>query len=373
MSRPLTALPEGWSHRTIHSIQRRLLKWFDLHQRVLPWRIDRDPYRIWVSEVMLQQTTVAAVLRHYPRFLERFPTVEDLAAADESDVFKAWEGLGYYRRAKSLHQTARLITSRHNAEFPNDPEEWARFPGVGRYILGAVLSQAFEVRLPIVEANSLRLLSRLFGFEGDPRTGVGTKWVWRAAEQLLPSQRIGDFNQALMEIGSLVCKPKDPLCQECPLANVCVAHCQGRENDIPPLKKRPATSRLREVAIAIRKSSKYLVGLRNSEQSRWANLWECPHGLWQPDESLEQAARRVAGELTGLSIGNIEPLKVVKHTITRYAIEMTAVVALARSGKLQCRDYSEIRWVSSDELIGLPTSTPQRKLFEALQAKTDTT
>ena len=184
------------------AFRRALLAWFDKHRRDLPWRENRDPYRIWVSEVMLQQTTVAAVVPYFHRFLAAFPTLHSLADADEQQVLKLWEGLGYYRRARHLHAAAKQL-----AEFdtpPNDPEVWAELPGVGRYILGAVLSQAFDRKLPIVEANTLRVLARLFAYPGDPREGEGKTWVWSAAESLLPTKRAGDFNQAMMELGALV-------------------------------------------------------------------------------------------------------------------------------------------------------------------------
>ena len=167
--------------RTLPAVRRALLAWFDAHHRPLPWRADRDPYRIWVSEVMLQQTTVATVGPYFERFLRAFPTVRELAAADEQQVLKLWEGLGYYRRARHLHAAARTLVQTHGDTLPDDPAVWAELPGVGRYILGAVLSQAFDRRLPIVEANSLRVLARWFGYPGDPRTGDGKKWVWQAA------------------------------------------------------------------------------------------------------------------------------------------------------------------------------------------------
>src|SRR5437764_8126511 len=190
-----------------HPLHRRLLGWFDRHRRDLPWRRDRDPYRVWVSEVMLQQTQVATVVPYFERFLAAFPTLADLAAADEQDVLRLWEGLGYYRRARHLHQAARRLAAEHGGTLPDDPAVWRDLPGVGRYILGAVLSQAFDRKLPIVEANSLRVLTRLFGYRGDPREGVGKKWVWAAAEAVLPAKRAGDFNQALMELGALICTP----------------------------------------------------------------------------------------------------------------------------------------------------------------------
>src|SRR5918912_1533002 len=215
-------------------LTRPLLAWFDRHRRDLPWRRDRDPYRVWVSEVMLQQTTVAAVVPYFNRFVAAFPTVVDLAKAYEQDVLRLWEGLGYYRRARHLHAAARRLVAGHGGRLPDDPAVWADLPGVGRYILGAVLSQAFDRRLPIVEANSLRVLCRLFGYRGDPREGAGKAWVWRAAEAVLPGSRPGDFNQALMELGALVCTPTAPECGECPLAANCVAVRDGLQDQIPP-------------------------------------------------------------------------------------------------------------------------------------------
>src|SRR5262245_64033449 len=204
--------------RTLAGLRRKLLAWFDRHRRDLPWRADRDPYRVWVSEVMLQQTTVAAVVPYFDRFLAAFPTVQALAAADEQQVLKLWEGLGYYRRARHLHAAAKRLVAEQGGALPDDPAVWAELPGVGRYILGAVLSQAFDRKLPVVEANSLRVLARLFGYRGDPREGDGKTWVWSAAEIMLPTRRAGDFNQALMELGALVCTPTAPACGACPLS-----------------------------------------------------------------------------------------------------------------------------------------------------------
>src|SRR5262245_2491734 len=175
-------------------LRRRLLSWFARHRRDLPWRRDRDPYRIWVSEVMLQQTTVAAVIPYFERFVATFPTVTELAAADEQDVLKLWAGLGYYRRARHLHRAARDLVAAHGGALPDDPDVWRDLPGVGRYILGAVLSQAFDLRLPIVEANTIRVLCRLYGQTGDPASAEVRAWMWERAEELLPQKQVGDFN-----------------------------------------------------------------------------------------------------------------------------------------------------------------------------------
>src|SRR5437870_9347790 len=182
---------------------------------------------------MLQQTTVAAVIPYFERFLAAFPTVTDLAAADEQAVLKAWEGLGYYRRARHLHRAARALMTEHGGEMPDDPAVWQELPGVGRYILGAVLSQAFDRRLPIVEANSARVLCRLFGQDADPAAPVVRRWLWERAEELLPKRRAGDFNQAPMELGALVCTPANPDCGACPLTQACAARKAGLQAAIP--------------------------------------------------------------------------------------------------------------------------------------------
>ncbi len=208
-------------------IRLALLRWFARAHRDLPWRRDRDPYRIWVSEIMLQQTQVSTVIPFFERFLQTFPTLGDLAAANEQAVLRLWEGLGYYRRARNLHRAARLIVGEHAGRFPEDPAIASTLPGIGRYTLGAILSQAFDQRLPILETNSERVLCRLFGRTGDPKRGEERRWLWDMAEALLPAKRAGEFNQALMELGALVCSPAAPRCSECPLRAVCRARRLG--------------------------------------------------------------------------------------------------------------------------------------------------
>ena len=207
--------PSGRSH-----LRRRLLGWFDENARDLPWRHSRDPYRIWVSEVMLQQTTVAAVIPYFGRFLDRFPTSDGSAAAEPSEVLRLWAGLGYYRRARDLHRAAQSIAEHHGGELPRDEASVRNLPGFGRYTANAVLSQAFDARLPILEANSVRLLCRLTATTDEAKSPATLKKLWQLSEELLPTKRIGDFNQALMELGAVVCTPKQPRCSECPLAGL---------------------------------------------------------------------------------------------------------------------------------------------------------
>ena len=208
-------------------LRRRLVAWYATNARELPWRRSSDPYRIWVSEIMLQQTQVATVKPYFDRFLDAFPTVEALAAADEHQVLRLWEGLGYYRRARQLHRAAQQIVAEHGGQFPRDRETVRQLPGIGRYTAGAILSMAFDAREPILEANTVRLWSRLLAYRGDATSAAGSRLLWGAAEAILPRTGSGTLNQSLMELGSTVCLPKAPRCDACPVAMLCQARAAG--------------------------------------------------------------------------------------------------------------------------------------------------
>ncbi|MCI0701544.1 MAG: A/G-specific adenine glycosylase [Planctomycetia bacterium] len=363
---PKAKLPHGWSGRTLAGIRTKLLNWFDKHKRDLPWRKNRDAYRIWVSEVMLQQTTVAAVEPAFERFVKALPTVEALAKADEQLVLKLWEGLGYYRRARHLHAAAKALMKDHGAKLPDDPDVWAKLPGVGRYILGAVLSQAFDRRLPIVEANSQRVLARLFGYRADPREGEGKAWVWNTAEVILPEKRAGDFNQALMELGALVCVPASPECGKCPLSANCIAKRNGLQEAIPPKKKPPELTTVDEVGVVIRDGKKLLLCQRPGDAGRWQNMWEVPHAPRADGEDIDDAAVRVAKELTGLDVEIGPEVLTIKHSVTRYSITLVCVEATLAGGTFAAGAYAKAKWVKPTELAEYPVSSPQRKLMTAL-------
>jgi A/G-specific adenine glycosylase len=353
---------------TIPSLRRRLLAWFDRNRRDLPWRRDRDPYRIWVSEVMLQQTTVAAVVPKFEQFLAAFPTLNDLASADEQDVLRHWEGLGYYRRARHLHAAAVAVVADHGGVLPDDPAVWDALPGVGRYILGAVLSQAFDRRMPIVEANSLRVLCRLFGQIGDPKTGPIKVWLWETAESLLPIKRVGDFNQALMELGALVCTPNGPDCAKCPLAACCVAKRDGLQDSIPMKSKPVAPTAVREVALLVRRDEKVLL-CRRPSSGRWSNMWELPHGELTDGEMHVAAAKRLLSDLTGVTAKIGAEWMTVRHTVTRFRIALVCLEADYRSGEFRSDFYTEGRWVTPAEMTDYPVSSPQRRLAESLSGE----
>jgi A/G-specific adenine glycosylase len=340
----------------------RLLAWFRAHRRDLPWRRDRDPYRVWVSEVMLQQTQVSAVVGYFERFVSRFPTLADLAAADEQEVLRLWEGLGYYRRARHLLQAARLLAGRHQGAFPRDPAALAGLPGLGEYTRNAVLSQAFDLRLPILEANSARVLSRLFAREDDPRQGPARRWLWQAAEALLPARETGDFNQALMELGALVCTPEAPRCPDCPLSARCAAFGAGRQHEIPAYAPPPAPTSVQEAAVVVRREGRVLLVQRPASAVRWASLWEFPHGELIDGETHEQAAGRLLAGLTGLEARLGAELTTIRHGVTRFLITLVCFEAEHEALEFRSDFYARGEWVEPAGLGGYPVSSPQRKL-----------
>jgi len=250
--------------RELTALRRALLQWYDTHQRDLPWRQDSDPYRVWVSEIMLQQTRVAAVLEHYARWMQRFPTVQALAAAREQSVLALWSGLGYYHRARRLHQAARVIVRERKGEFPRTAEQWCELPGIGRYTAAAVASIVFGEAVAVVDGNVERVLGRLFG------PGQGRDSGWERADALLARTRPGDFNQAMMELGATVCTPRSPQCLVCPLITWCATRGAGT-----PAPKSARNRKAVSYALA-RKGDSILLVQRPPDAKRMAGMWEMP-------------------------------------------------------------------------------------------------
>jgi A/G-specific adenine glycosylase len=343
-------------------VRRQLLRWFDLHARDLPWRRTRDPYAIWISEVMLQQTQVDSVIPYFERFLKAFPSLGALAHADEADVLRLWEGLGYYRRARSLHRSARLLAADHGGTLPNDPRLLHALPGFGRYTVNAVLSQAFDRPLPILEANSRRVLCRLLGVRENPTQADVEKRLWTVAESLVPAKRAGMFNQAMMELGALVCTPATPNCDGCPLALRCAARCEGLQDAIPMRGLRAKVVQVDETAVAIVREGRVLL-VRRPDGGRWAGLWEFPHVEQEPLEAADGAARRLL-EALGLQGKVGSELATIRHAVTRFRITLTCVSVRWRRGDFVAALYPEGRWVAADELATYPLSAPQRRLAD---------
>ena len=312
---------------------------------------------------MLQQTQVATVRGYFERFLAQLPTIESLAQASEHDVLRLWEGLGYYRRARQLHRAAKIIVAEHDGQFPRDADAVRRLPGIGRYTAGAILSIAFDAREPILEANTLRLLSRLLAYEGDPRSAEGQRLLWAMAEALLPRRRAGRFNQAIMELGSLVCTPRAPQCETCPVALLCQARQLGRQEDIPRPKSKQATEAVREAAVLIHKNGRVLL-VRWPEGRRWAGLWDFPRFPVQSEEPA--ALRRELIEniraMTGVMISPGPHLHQIVHGVTRFRITLDCYGAefLSHNGKTS--EQLTTRWLRPTQLDGYPLSSTGRRL-----------
>ncbi|HQU45449.1 MAG: A/G-specific adenine glycosylase [Planctomycetia bacterium 21-64-5] len=340
--------------------RRKLLGWYARHARDLDWRQTSDPYRVWVSEIMLQQTQVATVAGYFSRFLAEFPTLDALAAADEHQVLRLWEGLGYYRRARQLHRAAGIIVREHGGRFPADPQAVRALPGIGRYTAGAILSIAFDARQPILEANTVRLLSRLLAYHGDPRKKEGESLLWKFAEDLLPRRGSGTFNQALMELGSLVCTPRNPACGACPVKRICPTEARSLQGVIPRAKTKPRVEAVREALIVVRRGAKVLLRQRQPDE-RWAGLWDFPR--FSIDAGNGDLADELAAKLaatTGVVAHLGERLTTIKHGVTRFRITLDCYLAdcAAKPRRLD----NHCRWVYPDELARYPLSTTGRKV-----------
>ena len=299
------------------ALHRRVLAWYRRNARALPWRGTRDPYRIWVSEAMLQQTRVATVHSYYTAFLVRFPTLDALAGARAEDVLAVWSGLGYYRRARHLHEAARLVVRDHGGHVPRDPESFGRLPGVGRYTTGAVLSLAFDRPLAVLDGNVARVYSRLFALNAAVRDPRGARRLWALADVLVPARGAGEWNQALMELGATVCLPRAPRCDACPVATLCRARASGRVDEYPPVIARRVPVVVRRAVALIERGGRLLMARR--EGPLLGGMWEPPGvdlraGLparVQLAEALARLGVRVRLAPTGRS---------VRHVITHRAI-----------------------------------------------------
>jgi A/G-specific adenine glycosylase len=335
-----------------------LVRWYERHQRPLPWRDTRDPYAIWVSEIMLQQTQVATVIDYYGRWMQRFPTVRALATASEDDVLHAWQGLGYYSRARRLREGAKVVLERYRGNLPSDAEERVRIPGVGRYTAGAISSIAYGKRAPIVDGNVTRVLSRLHGLEGDPQKAALARELWKRAAELVVAGPPSSVNQGLMELGATVCTPRAPNCTHCPFAASCVAKREDAPERYPGVQKRPQVSAVSMAGVVIHRRGKVLLTKLAKNASRWASMWQFPCVESATHESSEAAASRAAREFSGLGLAGVRELCVVKHSVTRYRISLTVYEAEAPRGRARAAPGSVVSWYLPEELgeLALPAA-----------------
>jgi A/G-specific adenine glycosylase len=350
----------------IARFRRRLAGWYAANKRDLPWRKTTDPYGIWVSEVMLQQTQVATVISYYHHFLHRFPSIHDLARADLQEVLKSWEGLGYYGRARNLHKAAGIVIQQYQGIIPDRWEDFRRLPGVGDYIAAAVLSMAFERPYPVMDGNVKRVLSRLLLLQDPVNQSASTKRFREAAAQFLDRRRPGEFNQAMMELGALVCRPQQPLCSACPVHDLCLAYQAGRVTEFPKKVKKGPTPQYPIVIGVVFRNGKVLITRRKPE-GLLGGLWEFPGGKIREGEPPEVACMRELKEEVNLMVAVDSYLCRVRHAYTHFRIVMDIFCCSYTSGRVRLNGPVDHRWIRLDQLGGYPFPRANHKFMPQLR------
>lgn len=343
-----------------------LIDWFQQHQEDLPWRRNREPYAVWVSEIMLQQTQVATVIPYYQRFMARFPDVKTLAAASLDEVLKQWEGLGYYSRARNLHKAAQMVVADRGGALPQSPAELQKLPGIGRYTAGAIACFAFGLDVPVVDGNIVRVLARLFNIE-DELDAAQRKGLWELAGQLVPQGRGAAWNEGLMELGRRICTPRAPDCAVCPLAEFCVAYALGLQEQRPIIKPKGQTPHYDVTAGVIRREDGRLLIAQRPVDGMLGGLWEFPGGKREDGESLEACLRREVQEELEIQIKVGDPLTEVKHAYTHFKITLYAFTCEYIGGDPQAIGCDAWAWATLDELDDYAFPVTDQKIIAALR------
>ena len=367
MSKPAATEAVHLPPAEIRRLQTRLLAWYRQHQRQLPWRESRAFYPVWVSEVMLQQTRAQTVVPYFLRFMQAFPSLEDLAGADTRELLRHWAGLGYYSRARNLRKAARTLVKEHGGEFPRSYREALRLPGIGRYTAAAILSIAFDQPLPALDGNVVRVLSRLFCLRGDPARSPAQGTLAAAGQQLLPASRPGDFNQALMELGATVCLPRNPRCLLCPWSSHCQALKSGLQERLPEKGKRPETILSRQAAAVIRHRGRYLIR-RRSGSRLLRDMWEFPGGEFSRSDLAGSLVKYLEAELR-LNVQLRDRLTVVKHAVTNRRITLTVYEARLKPPPPPTLSIPEARWIWLSQAGRYPLTAAASRIVQALTAE----
>jgi len=341
---------------------KKLIPWYRARQRKLPWRQTKDPYRIWISEVMLQQTTVSAVLPYYKKWLVLFPSMEALARAPRQRVLKAWEGLGYYERARNLHRAARIMCRANAGTVPDKYEDLLALPGFGPYTTAAVLSFAYDEPFPVLDANVRRVVMRLAAIRG-PLSSRTDKVLLDWIKAVFPPRKGGEFNQAMMELGALVCRPKNPACPGCPVQKTCLAFKRGEQEIIPAPKKR--SFQTIEAVVGIIRNGRLFLVQKRPAQGLMAGLWEFPGGKREKGETLRDALRRELREELDIEVRIRRRLLQVHHAYTRFRVTLTAFEC-EPSGPPRFKK-GRCRWVSVRAMKSLPFPSGSAKIVRFLE------
>ena len=346
------------------SVASRLLRWFDRHGRKdLPWqqagaRGQRDAYRVWLSEVMLQQTQVITVIGYFERFVAALPDLPALAAADEDTVLALWSGLGYYRRARFLHRAAQLCMQQHDGELPRGFDDLSALPGIGRSTAGAILAQAHGLRFAILDGNVKRVLARYHGIHGDPAQSAVERLLWQHAQAHTPASRVADYTQAIMDLGATVCTRANPRCDACPLAADCVAHRDGLTAELPTRKAGKRTPTRATAMLVLRDRQHRVLLQRRGPQGVWAGLWSLP------EAGDTEAAWRLAQQLA--RIGDAHALPPFTHVFSHYKLQVEPLLFDGASASHGVADDPHLRWCSVSELATLGLPAPVRSLLANL-------
>jgi A/G-specific adenine glycosylase len=347
-------------------IAARLLEWYERSARRMPWRGQKDPYAIWVSEIMLQQTRVETVTAYYLRWMERFPTLRTLAEAPEQDVLRLWEGLGYYSRARNLHRAAQQVLKEYGGQLPAELDLLRKLPGIGAYTAGAIASIAFNLDEATLDGNIRRVMARLFDMSLPARSPEGEKRLWQLARETLPVGRAGDFNQALMDLGATICLPQKPTCLLCPLADLCQARALGVQEERPILPVKAPVPYYTVAAAVIQRDGLVLIA-RRPRDGLLGGMWEFPGGKSEPSETLPECLRREIMEELAARIEVGAELGVYKHAFTHFKVTLTAFRCSLDGLEPQPLEAEEIRWVSPAELDQYPMGKIDRQISRQLQ------
>ena len=344
----------------------RLIAWYHDNRRDLPWRRDSSPYQIWVAEVMLQQTQVNTVLPYYRRWMRRFWDLQAVAEAPAEEVLKHWEGLGYYARVLNLQKTARILRDQFGGGFPQDHATLLGLPGIGRYTAGAIMSLAFNEDYPVVDGNVKRIFARLFDIS-TPISGTNDGVFWDRAREVLPRGRARDFNQALMELGAVICRPSSPRCDACPVANLCAGLRLGVVAE-RPVRGPARTIKPIQVAIGVLVDNDRILIQKRPDSGLMPSLWEFPGGKLKPGETPEEALYREFAEELGLAVWRLDKIATIRHAYTSFRVVLHAFLCELRDQKQKpvLRAASEARWVTRRQLDQFAFPAANRKLIELL-------
>ncbi len=342
-----------------------LINWYKLNARSLPWRGHSDPYAIWVSEIMLQQTRVDTVIPYFQRWMSSFPDIPALAAASEDEVLLAWEGLGYYARARAMHRAARLLQQEHGGQLPADFDKLLKLPGIGAYTAAAIASIAFGQDHAVVDGNVKRVLARVLPYTRPVNTPAAEKELQLTARSLLPAGNAGDHNQAVMELGALVCLPRNPRCMDCPLTGICAAFSENRQSDLPVMKEKAPGPHLVVTAGILSRNGRVLIAKRPSS-GLLGGLWEFPGGKVEAGETHAAALARELQEELGIQASVAGLLGTYRHAYTHFSVTLHAYHVCARELEINPLQPSEVRWVSTAELADYPMGKIDRMISRDL-------